>query len=348
MATNPNAIVNFSMLQYYDGKLKTWVTTELDTAIAGLGTVFTLKGSKTDVASLPAEGNEAGDIYIVGTEAPFDEYYWDGSKWELMGTTATDISGCVTKEALYEGADGTGTVAAPADGTIIKSIYDKVAAVQAEVDAAEEKIAANETAIGENKAAIDAINNADTGILAQAKTYADGKDEAIEAAQSAADTAQGEVDALETLVGTLPEGATATTVVGYVDEAVGKIEEYDDTEVRGLISGNAEAIAKNVKDIADVKATADGAVQEVAAGTANGTIAVDGTDVAVTGLGGAAYKAEDYYEVAGAGATAEQNAKDYADGLNTQMNTRVEELETQAANVVTTTDIDVLFAGETV
>ena len=42
----------------------------------------------------------------------------------------------------------------------------------------------------------------------------------IESAQNAADAAQDDVDTLETLVGTIPQGATATTVVGYVDEAV--------------------------------------------------------------------------------------------------------------------------------
>lgn len=338
MANTNEKIMTLPILTYYDGKIKAWVNTELDEAIAGLGNVFTLKGNKTDAAALPPEGNETGDIYVVGTAAPFDEYYWNGSKWELMGTTATDISGCVTKEALYEGVDGTGTVAAPAEGTIVKSIYDKIASLEAD---------------------IEAINNTDTGILAQAKTYADGKDAAIQAANDAADTAQSEVDTLETLVGTLPEGATATTVVGYVDEAVGAIEEYDDTEVRGLISSNTTAIGKNTEDIgkantaiskntddiAAVKRTADGAVQEVVSGTANGTIAVDGADVSVTGLGGAAYKAENYYELAGSAATAKTEAQTYADGLNTAMNTRVEELEAATANTVTEADIDALFAG---
>lgn len=68
--------------------------------------------------------------------------------------------------------------------------------------------------------------------LAEAKTYADGKDAAIAAAkkagddaaaaaataQAAADAAQGDVDALETYVGTIPESATAKSVVAYVDE----------------------------------------------------------------------------------------------------------------------------------
>ena len=68
--------------------------------------------------------------------------------------------------------------------------------------------------------------------LADAKTYADGKDAAIQAAQAAAEAAaaaasvadgkavaaQGEVDALETYVGVIPEGATATSVIGYIQE----------------------------------------------------------------------------------------------------------------------------------
>jgi len=75
--------------------------------------------------------------------------------------------------------------------------------------------------IGDNTDAIAAINNADTGILKQAKDYADGKDEAIAAAQSAADKAQEEVDALETYVGTIPSDekyADITNVISYVNK----------------------------------------------------------------------------------------------------------------------------------
>lgn len=45
-------------------------------------------------------------------------------------------------------------------------------------------------------------------------------------------------------------------------------------------------------------AKADSAVQSVAEGATNGTVAVDGTDVAVHGLGSAAYKADTYFEPA--------------------------------------------------
>ena len=83
------------------------------------------------------------------------------------------------------------------------------------------------------------ISDADAAVLASAKEYAEGladnyeaagsvatakseiqgKIDAVQAnvdiAKAAADNAQGEVDALETLVGTLPSGTSATSVVDY-------------------------------------------------------------------------------------------------------------------------------------
>ena len=53
---------------------------------------------------------------------------------------------------------------------------------------------------------------------------------------------------------------------------------------------------------------ADSAVQSVTSGSANGTISVDGTDVAVTGLGSAAYTASTAYATAAQGATADATA----------------------------------------
>lgn len=57
------------------------------------------------------------------------------------------------------------------------------------------------------------------------------------AAKAAADAAQGEVDALEALVGELPSGITATTVVGYVQEKTSGIaSEGAMTELSGRVS----------------------------------------------------------------------------------------------------------------
>jgi hypothetical protein len=52
----------------------------------------------------------------------------------------------------------------------------------------------------------------------EAKGYADAKDEAIATAQKAGDDAQADVDALETYVGTIPEGYTEETVIAYIDK----------------------------------------------------------------------------------------------------------------------------------
>ena len=84
---------------------------------------------------------------------------------------------------------------------------------------------------GELKTAIDAINNVNTGILKQAKDYADGKDAAIAAAKKAGDDAQKDVDALELKVGTVAEGKT---VVGLIGEAKAQAD-------KGVSDASAEA-----------------------------------------------------------------------------------------------------------
>lgn len=64
---------------------------------------------------------------------------------------------------------------------------------------------------------------------------------------------------------------------------------------------------------------ADTALQKssITSGSANGTIAVGGSDVAVKGLGSAAYTDSTAYDTKGSAATAETNAKVYADSLMT-------------------------------
>ena len=90
--------------------------------------------------------------------------------------------------------------------------------------------------------------------LAEAKEYADGKDAAIEAAQAAADKAQEEVDALETYVGTIPEGYTESSVIAYINK---KAE-----ETLASASGNSTETAASVKAALDTyKAENDAAVK---------------------------------------------------------------------------------------
>lgn len=89
-----------------------------------------------------------------------------------------------------------------------------------------------------NTDAIAAINDSTSGVLAQAKTYADSKDVAIAAAKKAGDDAQSDVDALEKRMDTAD--GTMSTMQGQIDALIAGT--YDDTEVRDLIQGNADDI----------------------------------------------------------------------------------------------------------
>lgn len=119
---------------------------------------------------------------------------------------------------------------ASTEGSVAKAIADAKALIDADVDAVEKKA-------DDNTAAINAINHAENGILAQAKAYTDA-----EAAK-----VQGEVDALETYVGAIPEGATATSIVGYVQEKTAGIA----TEGAMTELGNRVTVVEG--DVATIK-----------------------------------------------------------------------------------------------
>ncbi|MGN0992958.1 MAG: hypothetical protein ACI4PE_03465 [Bacilli bacterium] len=96
--------------------------------ISVIGNIFTLKGSVSSKDNLPTTGNNNGDIYLVGpkTDGSYDEYYWiDPGRWELMGTTSTDLGECITINTLYAGEDGTGTIENPASNTILAIVNSK-------------------------------------------------------------------------------------------------------------------------------------------------------------------------------------------------------------------------------
>ena len=105
--------------------------------------------------------------------------------------------------------------------------------------------------------------------------------------------------------------AYATSAQGTkADSALQSVTANNDAGVVTGISKSGTAITMTKAKVGESD-LADGVVAKLSAGnsalqaadittgTANGTIAVDGTDVAVAGLGGAAYKAESYYQTAG-------------------------------------------------
>lgn len=129
---------------------------------------------------------------------------------------------------------------------------------------------------------VEVVANALDGEITRAKAAEATNAAAAQAAQEAADKAQDEVDALETYVGTIPAGATATNIVDYVQEktsgiatdaALGELQsavdevEADVETIKGdylkgtdktELQGNIDAVADDVAEIAgDYLKTAD-------------------------------------------------------------------------------------------
>ena len=91
----------------------------------------------------------------------------------------------------------------------------------------------------------------------------------------------------------------------------------NNNELQGAVVGlkSAAFVESNTIATAAQGTKADSAVQNIATGSANGTIAVDGTDVAVKGLSSAAYVATTAFDAAGSANKALTDAKAYADSL---------------------------------
>lgn len=143
----------------------------------------------------------------------------------------------------------------------------------------------------------DAISTAKSEAATDAQTKADAaKDAAIAAAATDATT---KADAAK--------DAAITEAGKKADKALEDAKAYSD----GLAKNYATA-AQGTK--------ADTAVQaaDVISGAANGTISVKGTDVAVKGLGSAAYQNSGAFDTSGAAAGALSEAKTYADTKKTE------------------------------
>lgn len=151
-----------------------------------------------------------------------------------------------------------------------------------------------ETELGKKQAA------GDYATKAEAKGYADAKDDAIAAAKKAGTDAQADVDALKAKVGAVPDNKTVVQMITDAQTAA----TYDDAAVKADIK-------KNKEDIAAVSAL----VGDTAVASQISTAVAD----AKTELKGSTSDTDASATIAG--------AKKYADKLDTAMDARVDALE---------------------
>lgn len=155
--------------------------------------IFTFKGTKATIAELPSDGSQqTGDVWHV-TENN-GEYVWDSANWELLGLSV-DLSNYALKtevnaakqEAIEDAHSYTDTLKTEVQGKLDQKV-DKVAGSSlvpgtkielidqnaADIAAAEEKITALETLVGDGETSgvakdvadlKDVVGNAEGGLV---------------------------------------------------------------------------------------------------------------------------------------------------------------------------------------
>lgn len=265
-------------------------------------------------------------------------------EYEASGTAATKVKELedgqvkTNKEAI-EKLNGD----ASTTGSVAKAIADAKALIDGDIDAVEGKVT---TLIGEDtgksvraitlEEVAKILNDSDPSDIDTLEEIAAWIADHPESVAEINAKIKGNADAiaaLATLVGTLPEGATATTVVGYVQEAVAAENTRADgldERIQALEAIDHEHANKALLDTyTQTEANLADAVSKKHSHT-NATV-LNG----ITAEKVAAWDA------------AEGNAKTHANGLNTAMDTRVAALEGKVGDgfvAITNAEIDALFA----
>lgn len=220
------------------------------TALEGT-THFAGTGARADMEAI--EAPKAGDVYVISSgEGLGKEFIFDGTDWIELG----DVT---------------------AEQERIKAVEDRVTEVEGDITeintALEGKAATEHThEIADVTGLQDALDGkeaagAAASALAEAKSYADGKDAAIQAAKDAADAAQADVDAVPGLISTAKQEA--------INDADGKLATAK-SELQADIDKNAEDIAALAEDVANNKSQASSELAAVKTELEGEITAVDG------------------------------------------------------------------------
>ena len=182
--------------------------------------------------------------------------YTDDASYDVLGSAATAKSEAIADaDAKFSVVNE--NIDKKADKTALEAEVTRATNKEAEIVASVESVDVKSTKNAED---IAAINNGSTGILAQAKAYASEEDAKV---QSNVDAVAEDVVELTEYIGTIPEGATATDIVGYVQEktagiatdaALGELQaaldevEADVTEIMGdyLKASDKEELQGNI------------------------------------------------------------------------------------------------------
>lgn len=275
------------------------VATFVKTSVAGFSGAMHFAGV---VTQLPTTG-KAGDVVVMGTK----EYVYvnDAEKWVELGDEGTHaIKGEIVNADIKAGAaidqskiagltDALAGKATAAQGALADTALQSVKVLGSTLtkESNELTVAAAKTALGLKSAAY--TDAADYATAAQGALAAS----ALQKADITTGSANGNISVDGTDVAVKGLGTAAYKAEGYFATAASV------TTINNTISGYGDIVTHNASEFALV---GDALVQtDITTGSANGNISVKGTDVAVKGLGSAAFTASTAYATAAQGALAD-------------------------------------------
>ena len=262
--------------------------------------IFTFKGSKNTVAELPEDGSQqVGDVWHVVEDN--GEYVWDSAKWELLGLSI-DLSNYALKsevtsakqEAIEDAHSYTDTLENEVQGKLDQKVDkvvgsslvpdDKIELIDqnaADIAAAEGKISALETLVGDGETSgvakdvadlKDVVGNGEAGLV---KDVADLQSQVAADNVTSIDTTAESGVALA--VGTVAKSVKVTVNAATLAAAVAPNLSGVSVKVGKAITEGA-SIAED-DTIADALETLAGAIQTAQAG---GITTIGSTDQTIT------------------------------------------------------------------
>ena len=243
---------------------------------------------------------------------------------ETNEISATIVAGSIGTTEL---ADKAVTAAKLADDA--KALFDEAGAAADAETAAKGHADGLNTAMDTRMKVVEAAVGQGGSVQTQITTAIEGLDADVTSA--AVETGKGlQVQVVETdgeitavnVTGNFNEAYDAKGAAAAAETAAKTAAATDATTKANAAETNAKKHADDLNTAMDlrmdaVEQTAGSAVQDVVSGTANGTVNVDGTDVAVTGLKSAAYADANSFDAAGSATAAQKNATDYTDAALT-------------------------------
>lgn len=242
------------------------------------GDAAALKAAKDYVGAIPADATQTTVIEYLMAEiakaqeaATFDGKASSVSIEDANGYyNAENVEGALAEVKVIADANATAVATLTNDAETTGSVLNAIKVAKDYTDSEIGTLTIGETSYSTVKDYVDAKATAEATARGEDKTELEGK---IAAAKDAADAAQGEVDDLEALVGTLP--TEQETVVGYIKSVEDKVT-GDAGQIADDLAAEIERATKAEGDLQDAidahKTAIDGVVTTLVGDDANKSV----------------------------------------------------------------------------